>query len=74
MKRTSLTSAFAVTLGVVGLAAPVRADEEIKVGLMLPMKGVFAQLAQHIDRAWALALESRNYTVAGKNQSHQGRY
>jgi branched-chain amino acid transport system substrate-binding protein len=67
MKRTSLnTSAFAGAIMLVGLAAPVRADQEIKIGLMLPMKGVFAQLAQDIDKAWVLALENRNYTVAGK--------
>ena len=60
MKRTSLnTSAFAGAIMLVGLAAPVRADQEIKIGLMLPMKGVFAQLAQDIDKAWVLALDHR---------------
>lgn len=66
MIRTSHYSTFAGLLMLLGVAAPAHAQEEIKVGLMLPMKGVFAQLAQDIDRAWVLALEDRKYMVAGK--------
>ncbi|WP_161139477.1 ABC transporter substrate-binding protein [Propylenella binzhouense] len=42
------------------------AQEEIKVGLLLPYKGVFAQLGEDIDRAWELALEQRGGMAAGR--------
>lgn len=66
MKRKSFTSTLAGIVLLAAFTAPARAQQEIKIGLMLPFKGVFAQLAQDIDRAWALALESRGYMVAGK--------
>ncbi len=59
--------AVLAALAVSGAAASgAHAQEEIKVGLLLPYKGVFAQLAEDIDRAWELALEERGGMAAGK--------
>lgn len=39
------------------------AEEVIKVGLLLPYSGVYAQLAKDIDDAWKLAIEERGGKV-----------
>jgi branched-chain amino acid transport system substrate-binding protein len=57
---------------VIGLAAsaglPARAQEKgpIKIGLMLPYKGVYAPLAENIDRGFQIALEEYGNKTSGR--------
>lgn len=64
--RRNVTTIAAAALATAIWCGPAAAADEVKIGLMLPYKGVFAQLAVDIERAWILELERRNYTAGGK--------
>src|SRR3984957_16752196 len=60
---------FAAAMGLAASAGlPVYAQEKgpIKIGLMLPYKGVYAPLAENIDRGFQLALEEYGNKASGR--------
>lgn len=69
MKRIRKTASLVAGTSLLALASyQSHAEEAVKVGLLLPYSGVYAQLAKDIDDAWQLALKERggkvgDYTV-----------
>lgn len=63
--RSKSGALFGAALTALGCAGAAQAQEEIKIGLLLPYSGVYAQLAKDIDDAWQLALAERDGMVAG---------
>lgn len=59
-------AAAAVAAFVAGVSGPVGAADPIKIGLMLPYKGVYAPLAEGIDKAWKLAIEQAGGKAGGR--------
>lgn len=56
----------ALALGVLVIAAAARADDTIKIGLILEYSGPFAQNAVEIDNGLRLYMKQHGDTVAGK--------
>jgi branched-chain amino acid transport system substrate-binding protein len=64
-RRTVLQcGAIALALGMIG--APARAQETIKVGLILPMTGPFASTGKQIAAGASLYMQQNGDTVAGR--------
>ncbi len=53
-------------LGIVPIAAPARAQDTVKIGLILPMTGPFATTGRQIEAAAKLYMAEKGATVAGK--------
>src|ERR1700743_1743629 len=64
-KLLSRTAMSAALLGAVALA-PARAQETVKIGLILPMTGGQASTGKQIDNAVKLYMQQNGDTVAGK--------
>src|ERR1700744_4168725 len=64
-KLLSRTAIGAALLGAVALA-PARAQETVKIGLILPMTGGQASTGKQIDNAIKLYMQQNGDTVAGK--------
>ena len=60
--------AFGVSVALVAASIPVLAQEKapLKIGLMLPYKGVYAPIAEGIDRGFQIALEEYGNKTAGR--------
>ena len=58
--------AMAVAVGLVAASAPVRAEDAVKIGLILPMTGGQASTGKQIDNAVKLYMQQHGDTVAGK--------
>ena len=63
--RRAATAALVTTLAL-GAALPVRAAENLKVGLVLPMSGPFAAYGKQIEHGVRLFLATHGDTVAGR--------
>ncbi|MDB5653233.1 MAG: hypothetical protein JWQ94_846 [Tardiphaga sp.] len=68
MTRTAIRIVLTACTSVVVALAPVRADEQapLKIGLILPYKGVWAAPTENIDRGFRLALAEFGNKVAGR--------
>jgi branched-chain amino acid transport system substrate-binding protein len=74
MLRTILSKGFVSTrfiallaaLLAVSMAAPVSAQETVKIGLILPMTGPFASTGKQIEAAARLYMQQNGAAVAGK--------
>jgi branched-chain amino acid transport system substrate-binding protein len=64
LRRRAVIGALA--LGALAVAGPARAEDTIKVGLLLEYSGPFAQNAQEIDNGIRLYMKLQGDTVAGK--------
>src|SRR6267154_6146154 len=64
-KTLSWAAAGVVLAGVAALA-PARAQESVKIGLILPMTGGQASTGKQIDNAVKLYMQQKGDTVAGK--------
>jgi branched-chain amino acid transport system substrate-binding protein len=66
--RTKLLSLAAAGLAIASAAAlePARAQETVKIGLILPMTGGQASTGKQIDNAVKLYMQQNGDTVAGK--------
>jgi branched-chain amino acid transport system substrate-binding protein len=64
LRRRAVIGALA--LGALAAAGPARAEDTIKVGLLLEYSGPFAQNAQEIDNGIRLYMKLQGDTVAGK--------
>jgi branched-chain amino acid transport system substrate-binding protein len=64
LRRRAVIGALA--LGALAAAGPARAEDTIKVGLLLEYSGPFAQNAQEIDNGIKLYMKLQGDTVAGK--------
>lgn len=67
--RISRRAAFLVATALVAAATlPVRADDQspLKIGLILPFKGVWAAPVENIDRGFRVAIAEFNGKVAGR--------
>src|SRR6266516_455525 len=66
--RTKTLSWAAAGVAVAGLVAviPVRAQDSVKIGLILPMTGGQASTGKQIDNAVKLYMQQKGDTVAGK--------
>jgi branched-chain amino acid transport system substrate-binding protein len=63
--RVLVAAALALTLGLAA-SLPARAQETVKIGLILPMTGPFASTGRQIDAAIKLYMQEKGATVAGK--------
>src|SRR5580704_9435980 len=68
MSIGKMLSPAAIGVAVAGLlaTAPVRAQESVKIGLILPMTGGQASTGKQIDNAIKLYMQQNGATVAGK--------
>src|SRR6266705_1586457 len=64
-KMLPLTATLAVLAGVMA-PTPARADDAVKIGLILPMTGGQASTGKQIDNAVKLYMQQKGDTVAGK--------
>ena len=64
-KLLSRAATLAAVAGVVALA-PARAEDAVKIGLILPMTGGQASTGKQIDNAVKLYMQQKGDTVAGK--------
>jgi branched-chain amino acid transport system substrate-binding protein len=69
--RTKSLSRAAIGFAMAGavasaLAAPARAEDTVKIGLILPMTGGQASTGKQIDNAIKLYMQQTGDTVAGK--------
>ena len=64
-RRRALPALAALTLAL-ALGAPAHAQQKVKVGLMLPYTGTFAQLGTAITNGFKLAIEENGGKVAGR--------
>lgn len=62
---TRTVAAHVAALGISVAPAAAQETDTIKIGLLLPYSGVFAQLARDINDAWDLAVDERDGMVAG---------
>ena len=62
--RFTLAAAIVTSLATLGVARA--ADDTIRIGLLLPYKGVYAPLAEDIDKAWQVALDEFGGEIGGK--------
>ncbi|MDC1227610.1 ABC transporter substrate-binding protein [Oceanospirillaceae bacterium] len=60
------SAALAVALALTGWSSTAAAEEPIKVGLVLPFKGVYANLAENFASGWDIALDQYNGEIAGR--------
>ena len=65
MQRRLLLTALALGLAAL-MASPARAAEPLKIGLVLPMSGPFADYGKQIERGVRLYLAANGDTVAGR--------
>ena len=61
-----LLAVGAVAVASVLLLAPARAEDSVKIGLILPMTGGQASTGKQIDNAIKLYMQQQGDTVAGK--------
>src|SRR5260370_13525568 len=64
-KMLPLTATLAGLAGVMALT-PARADDAVKIGLILPMTGGQASTGKQIDNAIKLYMQQHGDTVAGR--------
>src|SRR5260370_42676144 len=64
--KTLSWAAAGVVLAGVAAVAPARAQESVKIGLILPMTGGQASTGKQIDNAVKLYMQQKGDTVAGK--------
>ena len=61
MKSVSMTAAAATLAIGVAMSGPVQAQQQssgpLKLGVVLPYKGVYASLSEGVDRGHAMAIE-----------------
>ena len=53
-------------LGAVGVQAQTTPQPAVKIGLILPYRGIWAQIAERLDRGFMLAIEEYGGKVAGR--------
>ncbi|MBM3486492.1 MAG: ABC transporter [Alphaproteobacteria bacterium] len=67
MNRRPTFAAVAALLTAIGFSGAAEAQQEpLRIGLMLPYKGIYAQLAEGIDKGWKLALEEWGNKAGGR--------
>ena len=65
--RTKMLSlAATVAVATIVALAPARAEDTVKIGLILPMTGGQASTGKQIDNAIKLYMQQKGDTVAGK--------
>src|ERR1700686_3855863 len=64
--RTKMLSLAAAAMALAVALAPARAQETVKIGLILPMTGGQASTGKQIDNAVKLYMQQKGDTVAGK--------
>lgn len=64
-RKVSWTAAAAAIAGLAAVA-PVKAEDTVKVGLILPMTGGQASTGKQIENAIKLYMQQKGDTVAGK--------
>lgn len=63
--QTTIARVAASAVLLAGTVSPSLAADPVKVGLLLPYSGVYAQLAKDIEDAWRLALEEHGNSING---------
>jgi branched-chain amino acid transport system substrate-binding protein len=66
VRNTLLSLAASAAIMVTAAAGPVRAEDSVKIGLILPMTGGQASTGKQIDNAIKLYMKQHGDTVAGK--------
>jgi len=70
MKSVSMTAAAATLAIGVAMSGPVQAQQQssgpLKLGVVLPYKGVYASLSEGVDRGHAMAIEEFGGKIAGR--------
>ncbi|MET4040547.1 ABC transporter substrate-binding protein [Bradyrhizobium sp. RT6a] len=64
--RTTIWAAAATAIAGLAAIAPARAEDSVKVGLILPMTGGQASTGKQIENAIKLYMQQKGDTVAGK--------
>ena len=65
ISRLSIAPLAALAVGIGG-AAHAQSKPDFKVGLMLPYKGIYGELAKAVDNGWQIAIEEHRGSVAGR--------
>ncbi|MGY4596844.1 ABC-type branched-subunit amino acid transport system substrate-binding protein [Bradyrhizobium sp. GM22.5] len=66
LSRTTIWAAAATAIAGLAAIAPVKAEDSVKVGLILPMTGGQASTGKQIENAIKLYMQQKGDTVAGK--------
>jgi branched-chain amino acid transport system substrate-binding protein len=66
LSRTTIWAAAATAIAGLAAAAPAKAEDSVKVGLILPMTGGQASTGKQIENAIKLYMQQKGDTVAGK--------
>ncbi|MGE0748528.1 MAG: ABC transporter substrate-binding protein [Rhodospirillales bacterium] len=66
MRHHRIVAAATAVFAAFGLTGAAHAQDSVKIGLMLPYKGIYASLAEGIDNGWKLALEQWGNKAGGK--------